>query len=240
MDRTALTQRALLVYSGVLTIVFSVVLLTGATSHKKTSFDEIDVKRINLIEPDGTLRLVIADKAHFPGLIVKGKEYPHDRETAGMLFFNDEGTENGGLIFGGKTGKDGKVESWGHLSFDQYMGDQVMVLDAGEHEGQRHSGIQFVDEPDIPMSVVTDALQQAAKLPPEQRLAKVRELLAGQPQAKQRAYLGRSQDRSAMLELKDTQGKDRIVMMVAADGTPSLRFFDEQGKVIGQLPKEAR
>jgi hypothetical protein len=139
------------------------------------SFDEIDVKRINLIEPDGTLRLVMADKAHFPGLIVKGKEYPHDRQTAGMLFFDDEGTENGGLIFGGMKDKDGKVQSWGHLSFDQYSGDQVVVLDVEEAEGRRHSGIQFVDEPDIPMTQVTDALQ----LPVEQRRTKLRELYSG-------------------------------------------------------------
>jgi hypothetical protein len=105
MDRIALTQRLLLIYSGVLTVVLCVVLLSGAASPKKTTFDEIEVKRINLVEPDGTLRLVIADKANFPGMIVKGKEYPHDRGTAGMLFFNDEGTENGGLIFGGMKDK---------------------------------------------------------------------------------------------------------------------------------------
>ena len=128
MDRTALTQHVLLVYSGVLTAVLSVVLLTGAKSDKKVSFDEIDVKRLNVVEPDGTVRLILSDKAHFPGLIVKGKEYPHDRQTAGMLFFDDEGTEDGGLIFGSKKDDKGKVETWGHLSFDQYQGDQVWVL----------------------------------------------------------------------------------------------------------------
>ena len=236
MDRTVFIQRVLLAYSGVLTIVLCVVLLTASSSQKKMSFDEIDVKRINLIEPDGTLRLVIADKAHFPGLIVKGKEYPHDRQTAGMLFFDDEGTENGGLIFGGMKDKEGKVQSWGHLSFDQYNGDQVMVLDAEEAEGQRHSGIQFVDEPDIPMTQVTDALQ----LPVEQRRAKLRELYSGKNKPQQRLYLGRKVDRSAAIELKDTEGRDRIVMMVAADGTPLLQFLDERGKVMGQFPKEIR
>jgi hypothetical protein len=236
VDRNALTQRALLVYSGILTIVLSVVLLTASSQPKKTSFDEIDVKRINLIEPDGTLRLVMADRARFPGLIVKRKEYPHDRQTAGMLFFDDEGTENGGLIFGGMKDKGGKIQSWGHLSFDQYLGDQVVVLDAEEAEGQRHSGIQFVDEPDIPMTQVTDALQ----LPSEQRRAKLHELFAGKNKPQPRLYLGRRIDRSAVLELKDTQGRDRIRMVVAADGTPSLQFLDEQGNVIREFPKEAR
>ena len=73
MDRTALTQRLLLVYSGVLTIVLCVVLLTGAAKEKKTSFDEIEVKRINVVEPDGTVRLIISDKSHFPGADCEGE-----------------------------------------------------------------------------------------------------------------------------------------------------------------------
>jgi len=235
MDRTALTQRMLLAYSGVLTVVLCVVLLSGAKSDKKASFDEIDVKRLNVIEQDGTVRLILSDKAYFPGLIVKGKEYPHDRRTAGMLFFNDEGTENGGLIFGGKKGNDGKIESWGHLSFDQYQGDQVMTLDAGEEQGQRHSAIQVIDEPDIPIDQITSALL----LPPAQRETRLDEIFSKNGSHK-RVYLGRSDDRSAALQLKDAQGRDRIVLKVAADGTPSLQFLNEQGKVVGQLPKEGR
>jgi hypothetical protein len=236
VDRTALTQRVLLLYSGVLTVVLCVVLLTASSSQpKKTSFDEIDVKRINLLEPDGTLRMVIADKAHFPGLIVKGKEYPHDRQTAGMIFFNDEGTENGGLIFGGMKDKDGKVTSYGHLSFDQYMGDQEMVLNYEESEGEKHTGISFVDEPDPPFAEYPEILP----LPRDEMRAKL-QALWGKKKPQQRVYLGRKADRSSALELKDTDGRDRIVISVAADGTPSLQFLDEQGKVVGQFPKEAR
>jgi hypothetical protein len=229
------TTLVLLVYSGVLTTILSLVLLGATSPQKKASFDEIDVKRINLIEPDGTVRLILSDKAHFPGLIVKGKEYPHDRQTAGILFFNDEGTENGGLIFGGKKDKAGKVESWGHLSFDQYMGDQVMVLEAGEEEGQRRSDIRVIDEPDIPMDQITSALV----LPPAQKEARLDQLFSkDKPQL--RVYLGRQTDRSAALQLKDVQGRDRIVLKVAADGTPSMQFLDEQGNVIAAFPKEAK
>jgi hypothetical protein len=236
MDRTALTERVLLIYSGVLTGVLSILLLSGLGAPRTNArFDQIEVHRINVVEPDGTIRLVISDQSQFPGLIVKGKQYAHDRETAGMLFFNDEGTENGGLIFGGRKDKTGKVRSWGHLSFDQYMGDQVVVLDAAEEDGQRHSGIQFVDEPDIPMSEITGALM----LPPAQREARLQQLFS-EDKPEQRAYLGRRSDRSAALLLKDPQGRDRVVMAVSADGNPSLQFLDEQGKVLAQFPKEAR
>ncbi|HUO17933.1 MAG TPA: hypothetical protein VMX38_23360 [Verrucomicrobiae bacterium] len=240
MDRNTLTHRLLLAYSGVLTIVLCVVLLTGAASHEKANFDEINVKRMNVVEPDGTVRLVISDKALFPGLLVKGKEYPYDRHTAGMIFFDDEGTEDGGLILGGMKNKDGQVESYGHLSFDKYMGDQLMALESGQEEGQTYSGIDFIDDADVPMSVITDALQEAAKLPPDQRRAKMREALKGQPKSRQRIHLGRNPDDSTSLELKDEQGHDRILLKVAADGTPSMQLLDQQGKVISEFPAKPR
>jgi hypothetical protein len=38
--------------------------------------------------------------------------------------------------------------------------------------------------------------------------------------------------------LKGADGRDRIVMTVSANGRASLQFLDDQGKVIGQFPKE--
>lgn len=46
----------------------------------RTTFDEIDVHRINIFEPDGTLRNVLLDKSRFPGIILKGKEYTEERK----------------------------------------------------------------------------------------------------------------------------------------------------------------
>ena len=115
---------------------------------RKVSFDEIDVHRINVVEPDGTIRMTISNRAQFPGMIVKGKEMPHAsrNDSAGMIFFNDEGTENGGLIFGGKA-QGGHVVNFGHLSFDQYEQDQVVTLEQGEEDGRRTAGLTFDDRP---------------------------------------------------------------------------------------------
>jgi hypothetical protein len=38
-----------------------------------TRFDVIDVGRINVVEPDGTIRLAISNKAHFPDPVIDGK-----------------------------------------------------------------------------------------------------------------------------------------------------------------------
>jgi hypothetical protein len=83
-------------------MVFAGTVLSGfADKSKVVRFEELDVQRLNLVEPDGTLRMVISDKARFPGAIIRGKEHAHTRPDAGLLFFNDEGTEDGGLIFSG-------------------------------------------------------------------------------------------------------------------------------------------
>ena len=67
----------------------------AAVGRAVPSFDEIDVQRINVREPDGTLRMTISSMAKAPGLMFKGKEHPYpSRQAAGVLFFNDEGTES--------------------------------------------------------------------------------------------------------------------------------------------------
>ena len=85
------SQRLILTYSVILTGVFAFMMLTGTVSPKRKSFDEITVHRINVVEPDGTLRMVISAHARLPGIIVHGKEQPFARPQAGMLFYNDEG-----------------------------------------------------------------------------------------------------------------------------------------------------
>src|SRR5258708_30121817 len=70
-------QHVLITYSAVLSTTFAVVLLTGAKSYRNQTFDEIQVHRVDVVEPDGTLRMVISDRDRMPGVVVKGKESPN-------------------------------------------------------------------------------------------------------------------------------------------------------------------
>jgi hypothetical protein len=221
------SARFLVVYSAVVTVILAVIVLAGFAQQKpRTKFDEIEVQRIDVVEPDGTLRMVISNKSELPGAIFRKKEYPHvDRKTAGILFFNDEGTENGGLIFGGAKDANGRVEGNGHLSFDRYEQDQVFTIDAGEENGQRTSALSVWDRPDYPL---TDLLTLPHAQWPE--------FIAAHPKAHPRVYLGRSADRSVALRLKDVEGRDRIVIQVLADGSPAIEFLDAAGKIVGRLP----
>src|SRR5437899_11067980 len=112
--------RFLAIYSGVLTLVFAVTVLCGFAAMRDPNFGTITARRINIIEPDGTVRLTISNRADFPEGWERGKEYPRPdrKDAAGMLFMNEEGTEQGGLIWGANQHPDGSVESHAHLSFD--------------------------------------------------------------------------------------------------------------------------
>ncbi len=221
----------LLVYSLALTAALAVAVFGLAIgSQTKVAYDEIDVRRINVREDDGTLRVVISNKSRFPGLYFRGKEHPHpNRSSAGLLFFNEEGTENGGLTFGGQK-VDGKVTSGGHLSFDRYEQDQVVQITHSEEGDSHWAGLAVNDYPDG--STDLDAWERADAMPEGAEkvaeLKRLRERYGG----KRRVFLGKQRDRAARLVVNDEAGRPRLVLEVAPEGTAAIRFLDANGKVV--------
>jgi len=231
------SQRFLAIYSGVLTTVFAVTVLSGFVNAPKTfSVEQLDVQRINVREPDGTLRLVISNTGKAPGIYVKNKEYPHpNRKVAGMIFLNDEGTENGGLIFGGEKSADGTASSYGHLSFDGYERDQLMALDAGQAGKASSSRLRLIDQPDFSILELLTLLDQIKDLPPEEQAKRLADFYAMHGTPKTRLTMGRGEDDTVGLAINDAEGRPRLVMMVAKDGTPTVKALDQSGNVVGEL-----
>lgn len=235
-------QRLLMIYSGVLTLVFAGTVLMGATSNaRRATFDQITVHRINVIEPDGTLRMVVSNAAEAPGSPIKGHVYGrNDRKVAGIIFLNNEGTESGGLIYDGSRGKDGKASSHGHLSFDNYDQDQTLVLEANQEDTTRKSTyLQINDPPGWDIEELFKLQEADAAMPESAQQDAIRKFFASRPQSQQRVFLGTKPDRSSNLVLRDAEGRKRIVIAVAADGSPVLQFLDADGKIIQQLPRAA-
>ena len=231
------SPRFLSVYSGALTLVFAWTVLTGF-SRDNGVIEEVRVQRINIVEPDGTLRMVISNKARAPGIYMRGKEYlKGQRQTAGVIFLNDEGSENGGLTFGGAKSADGTVTSHGHLSFDRYMQDQVLALTASQRNDDLSATLAMLDRPGYPITELLELLERIKNWPPEQQQAELERFNATHPQPQRRIALARETDRSVSLQLRDTEGRARIVMRVDAQGEPRLQFLDAGGNVIGQMPQ---
>ncbi|WP_139362059.1 hypothetical protein [Hymenobacter sp. CRA2] len=214
---------------------------------KPVRFGEISVERLNLVERDGTVKMLMSNKERFPqGVTVDGKHIDYKREHPGMLFYNDKGEECGGLIFGGEKDKDGKVSAGGHLSFDRFGQDQVIALNYQEQGGGYKAGLTFSDAPDESMMALKEKYkdatpeqqQQAAK---EGKLGLMRRMYVGTTAGRSSAMIMADQrgetrvmlvantDQST-LDFKDNQGRTRLTIGVDKNNQPVLRFLDENGK----------
>ena len=209
---------------------------------QKTRFTVIDVERINVVEPDGALRMVISNRPRSIGPIYKGKPFGYPGGTRpGIIFFNDEGTENGGLTFTGRKRDDGTYTSSVGMSFDQFNQDETLTLRYTDENGRKASAITIADRDtrdiyDLIMqrdsiNKMTDSTARAAAL---QRLFAPRD---GVPLAATRVYLGRDRSKAAVLNLYDPNGKPRLRLKVDSLGGASLEFLDEQGTVTARMPE---
>lgn len=212
-------------------------------SAQKTRFTEIDVERINIVEPDGSLRMVISNRPRSIGPIYKGKPFGYaGGNRPGIIFFNDEGTENGGLTFTGRKREDGTYSSSVGMSFDQFNQDETLTLRYTDENGRKASAITIADRDtrdiyDLIMqrdsiNKMTDSTARTAAL---QRLLGPRD---GVPLAATRVYLGRDRSRAAILNLYDPNGKARLRLKVDSLGAASLEFLDEQGVVTSRFPEK--
>lgn len=211
--------------------------LTGAKEPVHGQFDEITVGRINIVEPDGTKRLIISNRAQFPGAFERGKEIerPDRRTFAGMIFINEEGTENGGFLQKGSIGPDGRVSAGLSLTFDRFRQDQMLQLLQSESGGTATASIVINDVPSHTVTSSDDDAQfreEAAKLPPAERGAYWRRLAEAGRLGQGRIYLGTTRDRASSLVLNDPQGRPRMMLLVTAAGEPQIQMLDESGKVV--------
>jgi hypothetical protein len=221
-------QNLLLAYSVVMTTAIGVSL---AVTHAKSQPAEppvLTVQQIRIVEPDGTLRTVISNKARFPDLIIGGKTYRHPRDTTGTLFFDDEGSEIGGLTYGGKMGKDGTSSNSGSLTFDRYHQDQVVQLVNVDDAKDHYSGLKVVDRSARPLDIEGWTNYKAMPEGPAKQAEGKR--LAQVDPAPNRLFVGRDNG-DAMLQLSDGHGSPRLKMIVKENGETSIQFLDADGKV---------
>ncbi|HSA93868.1 MAG TPA: hypothetical protein VLE48_12720 [Terriglobales bacterium] len=225
-------------YAGVLTIVCGVLLLTGFRSNHRKVFAEIDVERINVVEPDGKVDLVITNASRFPPPILNGRTMKRSGESGhgvpGLVFYNREGNEQGGLVWSGRS-RDGKYTAGAMLAFDQFNHDQTVAISYDDDNGLRSAGMKVWDHPDDSLADLYDRSEEVQKMEPgPKRDAAAKKL--SEDWGAQRVFLGKQSDRSAVLLLADAKGRARIKMTVDAAGNPKVELLDENGKTTYSLP----
>lgn len=203
---------------------------------KTVSFDTLNVQRLNVVEPNGNPRVIISNRSHFPGLYWGGKEFKHhSRDSAGFLFFNDEGDEVGGMTFASRKTDKGWAADSGFM-FDQHKNDQTVGLTYQEQNGQRRAGLRVWERGTADMTpavVLSDRIARART--PAEKAALEGELKAlvktGDYGGGERVFAGKELDNS-VVRLADRQGRPRLVLQVDAKGEPSVQFLGEDGKVV--------
>jgi len=230
--------RFLKIYAVFMTLGCAVFFLTAFTiQDKKQKFNEIDVERINIVEKDGKLRMVISNEARQHPGIVNGKTIERQgSRPPGMIFFNHLGDEMGGLVFGdnGGNGHFGSI-TWDKVRNDQTMGFRYLESDNGTYQ----SGLEMWQQPNIPADVMLAKLDAANKITDEaKRKAAIQALVDNNELTTNRLFLGKRRDNSLMLLMSDIKGRPRIRMQVTPEGAPKLEFLDEAGKVIYALPED--
>ena len=214
--------------SGAVAAFFSITAFTQSNSAQR--IDELTVQRLNVVDANGTLRFVLSNKDRMHPGVLDGVTINRPRPVAGMLFFNDEGDEVGGLTYTG-TDDNGRRANAG-IMFDQLKQDQTIGISYSESNGQRSAGLQVWDRSEQPLSDLIKGLNAANALPegPE-RDAAVKAVRASAPAGPRRLFVGKNTDKASTVSLADGQGRPRLVLRVAEDGSSSIEFLDAAGKV---------
>jgi hypothetical protein len=230
--------RFLKAYAVAATLIGAVLVLTAFTLQSgKQKFAEIDVERINVVEKDGKLKMVISNKERQHPGVLDGVTIPRQRPP-GILFFNEKGDECGGLIFDG----DEKNGQFLVVSFDNFRQDQTIQLRHLEgSDGRYFAGLTVWDRLNTPGADGLKKFMELDKMPqgPEKQAAMKAFREAGNF-GLERVSVGRGRDQTAAVVLSDPKGRARIKISVDATGTPRLEFLDETGKVTYSLPEENR
>ncbi|MGV3766059.1 MAG: hypothetical protein ACO1NW_08030 [Chitinophagaceae bacterium] len=212
-------------------------------------FAEIDVERINIVENDGTVKMIITNVARFPNGSEKINNRPTNtdrKKRSGMLFFNEDGIEAGGFIYDGKKNENGHSAGLS-LTYDQYDGDQVMQLltqDMGQGDKRFVSStLAFNDRPSKESQLRTmeimKELEALRKKDPKAMQEKYKEyeaqgLAGGVP----RVVLGKSRSQNNGLFLFDDKGMPRAMFYVDKANNAKLDFFDDKGNTIASFPEQ--
>ena len=214
----------------------------AAQERKVTGFHEINVHRINILEPDGKPRVIIASKAQMSNAWYNGKEYLHrSNENGGFLFFNDDGSECGGMGFQNHV-EGGRVFASANLNFDQYNQDNTVRLQYGQDGDANQAGLVVVDRPDKSIVPVLELVDKRARARTDAERAAVdaqlRAIEGDYAGSGSRRFFAGKEQGEALVRLSDKQGRPRLVLKVDHDGEASVEFLDENGKLTQRLTGE--
>lgn len=177
---------------------------------RSTTYDTLTVQRINVVDPDGKMRLIIANSARMPGAIRHGKTYPRSIDNAaGLIFLDTRGEETGGVA----TARLGDNDVTGFIFDCTYQGtDCIRMWKQESIDGERlRESFDIFDR--RPYTGTIESTQGV-----------------------QRITLS-DENRNAQLLISDPQGRPRIRIAVDKTGDPSIVMLSPDGKEVYRAAK---
>lgn len=200
--------RLLKIYAICSTLALAIMVFTGFhPGERKEKFDEIDVQRINIVDNQGNKFLVLSNKEKFPLPIVNGKEYPRSINPSGIVFYDEKGTECGGIAVATLP----KLRRTA-IIFD-YSNTEAIGFSTHETKtGKYGAGFYIQDRNPLNSDIMKVGTDGTNRISLE------------------------NDDKNAEISLSDAKGNKRIRLSVDSTGTAILQFLDEKGKVLSSLP----
>lgn len=195
-----------------------------------------NVKRINIIEKDGTVRMVISNKELQHSGRMNGKDWEKRERQAGMIFFNDLGDECGGLIYETKKNADGSIENGMCITMDRYRDDQVLqILNDESIKGDKimsQRGFFVNDYKSLEgIDARNKAYEDAEKITDEKlRKEKLHEISKNQG-SNNLFFLGKTKGNSQGLFIADKNGQPKLMVYLDEKRDPKIQTFNEKGEV---------
>ena len=239
MNKIEKDLRFLKIYAGVSTLVCVALFGLVFKSISAKRFNEIDVERINIVESDGKLRMVLSNKMRQHPGTMDGITYDERKgqRPPGLMFFNEKEDEVGGLVFDGDAGKG----QGGSLTFDKFRGDQTIQFIHDEEPDESYFAGMKMNDQNMPLNDLIVRQKEISQLPTKEAQDSAYRALREQGLLMtERLRIGKDYDKASIIKMKDAQGKVRIELKVEASGHAKLNFLDELGKIVYSLPPDSK
>lgn len=197
--------------------------------------DEIVAKKITIVGEDNLPRMVLSNENRQHSGRMNGKEWPKRERPSGIIFFNNQGDECGGLVYQTKE-KEGKIISGMSFTMDNYKDDQVIQVLNDEYYANGKAYIQRgININQYPIGTNIEdrnkKIEAINQIKDEQeRKLKLNELYEKEGSVN-RVFLGRTKGNSSGLFLSGPDGKPKMMIYVDENGNPKIQTFNSKGEI---------
>lgn len=226
-------MKKLLLINSLLLVCIIGYLLYSHSSKDSTHFKKLTAERIDIVGEDGNKFIVLSNPKDQALVTINGEVIDSEnteRNTPGLIFFNSEGDEVGGLVFD----KD-DLGGYQMLTFDQNKNDQIMVLRKDEYEENgkwyRQYGLEISERSEKSNLKITREYNTIKTIEDSTEREHAMNEFWNNPEhiAPKRLFLGRLENMNTGLFLLDKNNNLKLSIYVDPKGKPVMQYVDSLG-----------